>query len=138
MGWKRKTVEAVNWMLRPSDLRVVRANEITESWTPLEWSNHPSGVSKPPFSGAFLRSYLGRAVSPQEPAGFAVVMQSMLRSKLAKAVESVYEQQFDGTVQLLIGVDILEGDAFDVEPICRQIPDRHSILFFYPGYSTSR
>jgi hypothetical protein len=65
-------------------------------------------------------------------------MQSMLRSKLAKAVESVYEQQFDGTVQLLIGVDILEGDAFDVEPICRQIPDRHSILFFNPGYSTSR
>jgi hypothetical protein len=65
-------------------------------------------------------------------------MQTMLRPKIADAIHSVFNQGFAGSVQLLIGIDVAQDGWLDVEEICRSVPDRHSVLLFYPGYSTSR
>ena len=34
-------------------------------------------------------------------------------------------------------IDAAIGDIDMIEQICRSVPDRHSVLLFYPGYSTS-
>jgi hypothetical protein len=73
----------------------------------------------------------------QEPSDFTVVIPTVLRSTLVDAVQSVFSQQFTGSIQILIGVDASKRDTMLIEQICGSIPDRQSVLLFYPGYSTS-
>ncbi len=78
----------------------------------------------------------------QTPRDIAVVIPTILRASLPRAVESVYRQDFakdfGGTIQLLIGVDAIKGDAAMLETIRRDCPDRIEVTVFDPGYSTSR
>jgi hypothetical protein len=52
-------------------------------------------------------------------------------------LRSVFQQDFSGSVQTLIGVDWSAADPHVVEDACRDLPAIHSVLFMYPGYSTS-
>jgi hypothetical protein len=98
----------------------------------------PGGPTKP-FSAPFLRGLQGSQIaSLQEPADFAVVMPTALRPTVTDAIQSVFNQRFDGTIQMLIGIDAGSYELARVEQFCRSIPDRQSVLLFYPGYSTSR
>lgn len=70
----------------------------------------------------------------------AVVVTTICRWSLLRAVRSVFAQDFDGRIQVLVGVDIDRGGC---EPELRSIlelerPDHMSLFWLNPGYSTSR
>jgi hypothetical protein len=69
---------------------------------------------------------------------FAVVMPTMLRPTIHRALRSIFSQEFDGRVQVLIGVDVPVGSLAALEETCRAVPERQCVFCFYPGYSTSR
>jgi len=124
-------------MLRPFDIQLVRNPAF---WNPLtQLGNQPAPERlTEPFSAPFVRGFQGKDVkSLQQPADFAVVIVTTLRPTIADAVQSVFYQRFAGSVQILIGIDASIGDATFVEQLCTSVPDRHSVLLFYPGYSTS-
>jgi len=137
LSWKVGLAAAANRILRRFDIRLVRGVDL---WRPLsQTGSQPVARSPiPPFSAPFLTGYRGsKIVSLQDPADFAVVIPTVLRPSIADAVQSVFDQRFDGSVQILIGIDATTEDLTRVEQICALVPDRHSVLFFYPGYSTS-
>jgi len=73
----------------------------------------------------------------QSPADAAVVLPTILRPSLLKAVRSVYAQNFQGRIHLLIGVDIHQGDRALLDTIRAECPDHISVTILDPGYSTS-
>ena len=78
----------------------------------------------------------------QTPRDIAVVMPTILRPSLLRAVESVYAQDFvqdfGGTIQLLIGVDAVKGDPAILETLRATCPDQITLTVLNPGYSTVR
>ena len=73
----------------------------------------------------------------QIPADAAVVIPTILRPSLLKAVRSVFTQNFLGRIQLLIGIDIRQGDASMLDLLASECPDHVSLTILDPGYSTS-
>jgi hypothetical protein len=73
----------------------------------------------------------------QAPFDVAVVIPTVLRPSLARAVESIYRQQFPGRIQVLIGVDKPLGDYSLLDDLRRDCPDHCDLMVFDPGYSTS-
>lgn len=67
----------------------------------------------------------------------AVVMPTVLRPSVLRAVESVFAQDIDGTVHLLIGVDVALGERTVIEDIAAKRPDNVFVTVLDPGYSTS-
>ncbi len=67
----------------------------------------------------------------------AVVMPTIVRPSLLEALTSVYDQTFEGTVQILVGVDSLQGEKSILDRLEDGIPDRMTLTLFDPGYSTS-
>src|SRR5262249_10876245 len=65
-------------------------------------------------------------------------MPTGLQPTITDAIQSVFNQRFDGAIQLLIGIDTGNYELARVEQFCRSVPDRRSVFLFYPGYSTSR
>ena len=76
---------------------------------------------------------------PMQP-GFdvAVVISTTLRNTLARAVRSVSAQDLRGKIQVLIGVDIREGDAGQLKALQAECPPTVTLTIFDPGYSTSQ
>ncbi|MBT6512880.1 MAG: hypothetical protein HOL02_20820 [Rhodospirillaceae bacterium] len=52
----------------------------------------------------------------------AVVIPTLLRSSLVRAVESVFAQDFDGRIQVLIGVDVAKGDRAVLDDLEARVP----------------
>jgi hypothetical protein len=129
---------AAKHTLQLFDVELGRNSEFWRPLTKLGLQPAPGGPTKP-FSPPFLKGIQGTQISSlQEPADFAVVMPTVLRSTIMDAIQSVFNQRFEGTVQLLIGIDAGNCELARVEELCRSIPNRQSVLLFYPGYSTSR
>ena len=76
-------------------------------------------------------------LDPQAPAAAAVVMTTVLRAGLRKAIESVYAQDLQGGIQLLIGIDKVLEPVEPLLELLRQRPAQVSALVLDPGYSTS-
>lgn len=74
----------------------------------------------------------------QVPADVAVVVQTILRPSLVKAVRSVFQQDFAGRIHLLIGVDVHQGEASILDQLARECPSHVMMSILDPGYSTSR
>jgi hypothetical protein len=128
MSWKARLSGVANGILRPFDLELVRTGGF--------WSVAVSPTE--PFSIPFLNGFQGRNIkSLQDPADFAVVIPTTLRPTIVNAAKSVFSQRFAGKVQTLIGIDASTADLRRVEQVCAAVPDRHSVLLLYPGYSTS-
>lgn len=126
-----------NQILRRFDAELVRASDI---WRPLRGLGHEPAPGKPtrPFSPPFLKGLQGSQIaSVQESADFAVVLPTVLSPTITDAIQSVFNQRFHGTIQLLIGIDAGSDDFARVEQFCHSVPDRQSVLLCYPGYSTS-
>ena len=68
----------------------------------------------------------------QDTADVAVVIPTVLRPELNRALESVYAQDFAGRIHLLVGVDDPRGKVPVLPP-----PPHIALQVFYPGYSTS-
>jgi hypothetical protein len=138
LSWKARLADAINHLLDRFDIQVIRGDDI---WRPLsQLGKQPVTRGRTEASSTpLLKGFQGSKItSLQEPADFAVVIPTIVRPTIADAIQSVFDQRFDGSVQILIGIDACNGDVSVVEQICRVVPDRHSVLLFYPGYSTSR
>lgn len=75
---------------------------------------------------------------PTTPFDAAVVMFTKRRGPLAAAVRSVFEQQFTGRVQILVGVDGPNGDRAALAALAREVPPHMALTVVDPGYSTVR
>jgi hypothetical protein len=84
-----------------------------------------------PFCRAF-------GVQSQTPSDIAVIMPSIWRPSLEQALRSVIEQDFAGSIQILLGFDVPNAARLDLDKMIGSLPADRSVLAFYPGYSTSR
>lgn len=69
---------------------------------------------------------------------FAVIMPTLLRPSLVRACRSVFEQDVDGSINLLIGVDLALGDRAvldEVRALAR--PPKRTVTIVDLGYSTA-
>jgi hypothetical protein len=72
------------------------------------------------------------------PYNVAVVIPTIGRQTLERAVHSVYSQDLPGTIQLLIGVDVWKGgDRGRLNALAQSAPTNRTTIVFDPGYSTS-
>ena len=67
----------------------------------------------------------------------AVVIPTVLRPSLARAVQSVFDQRIEGSIQILIGVDAPEGDPPILRDLAARSPAHIRIDVLDPGYPTS-
>jgi hypothetical protein len=74
---------------------------------------------------------------PQVPSDVAVVMPTIMRDTVGRAIRSVYDQTFEGRIQLLIGVDRRLGRAPDLRDIIAQRPAHVSVVTLVLPFSTS-
>ncbi|HKK16861.1 MAG TPA: glycosyltransferase family 2 protein [Gammaproteobacteria bacterium] len=75
--------------------------------------------------------------SLQEPFDVAVVIPTTLRPSLKKAVQSIFEQDLDGRVQIMIGIDKVLGDKKLLDDFKNRCPDNMALTIIDLGYSTS-
>ena len=94
---------------------------------------------------ALRRQNLGvriRIVGSEEnrPAALAVVIATVCRKSLLRAVRSIYAQDIDERVQILIGVDIDKyGLARSLRrQLIKECPADMELVWLEPGYSTSQ
>ena len=87
--------------------------------------------------GPLLRTWGAAYADPQVPAAVAVVIPTILRPSLARALQSVFAQRFDGQIQILIGIDHPQGPMNLLEATCAAAPPNCLVQVLYPGYSTS-
>ena len=67
----------------------------------------------------------------------AVVIPTVVRPSLLQAVRGVFDQAFDGRIQILIGVDKVDGDPSILSQLQDECPDHCALTVVNPGYSTS-
>ena len=80
-----------------------------------------------------------RSAKPCDPAfDIAVVIPTIMRSELERAVRSVFAQDYPGRIQILIGIDVRAGPEGLAERIEAACPAHMAITWFDPGYSTSQ
>ena len=138
MGLQGKLLGTVNRVLRSLDVQVVRYSNL--------WHPTATHLVRQPHRDAstlsserpFLKLFEGGLANSHDSFDFAVVMTTTLRPTIHRALRSIFNQQFDGRVQVLIGVDVPLGSHEALEETCRAVPDRQCVLCLYPGYSTSR
>lgn len=85
-----------------------------------------------------IGGYYPDAFPAQTPSDVAVVMPTMLRPEIAAALASVYAQDFQGRIQVVIGVDVARHDAGALEQALAGRPDQVSALVLRLPHSTSR
>ncbi len=75
---------------------------------------------------------------PQEPADVAVIIPTFGRPSIANALQCIYEQDLNGTIQILIGVDAWDIDSADlIKETAEKRPSNVSVMLVDMGYSTS-
>lgn len=74
----------------------------------------------------------------QAPADAAVVLPTILRPNLLRAARSVFTQNFDGRIHLLVGVDVALGNPALLDTLAAECPAHVMLTVVDPGYSTSR
>src|SRR5689334_17330319 len=79
----------------------------------------------------------GDAPNIQKPFDVAVVMPTVGRTTMLDATRSVFSQARSIRIQLLIGVDAIEGDLSALYALLERVPAHVTVCLFYPGYSTS-
>jgi hypothetical protein len=131
---KRYLASFLNRRLQPYDVFVTRRSEL---WHPTAYlGRQPELGADPRPVNPPLLHWCGSA-DRGVPFDFAIVMPSLLRPTIVDALQSIFAQDFRGTVQTLIGVDRPLGDWASVASACRECPPNHSVLLLDPGYSTS-
>ena len=73
----------------------------------------------------------------QEQAQVAVVLQTVLRPSVERAIRSVFVQDLPGRIHLLIGVDNRLGTPALIDRMLTSCPAHIGITRFDPGFSTS-
>jgi hypothetical protein len=73
---------------------------------------------------------------PSRPYDVAVVIPTIGRPTLDRAVRSIYTQKFSGTIQVLIGIDARAAPR-SLDSLVAEAPRNCAVTVFDPGYSTS-
>ena len=84
-----------------------------------------------------LGSWFGDAGDPQAPYDVAVVTPTVLRPALLRSLESVFRQDLDGRIQVLIGVDAPKPTPPALLELIARRPANISVLLLTLPYSTS-
>jgi hypothetical protein len=74
----------------------------------------------------------------QTPFDAAVVMFTKRTGPLARAVRSVYAQDIEGRVQIVVGADGPQADRGALAALAREAPERMALTVVDVGYSTAR
>jgi len=74
----------------------------------------------------------------QTPFDIAIVMTTVVRRSIQQAIRSVFAQQFEGRIQILVGIDKWEGEPALLEALNAERPPHVAITVVDLGYSTSR
>jgi len=83
----------------------------------------------------FLRTYSDFDL--QAPMDAAVVIPTVLRPDLTRALHSVFAQAYAGRIHVMIGIDRAEGDLAQIEAACAARRANCAVQVFWPGYSTA-
>jgi glycosyltransferase involved in cell wall biosynthesis len=67
----------------------------------------------------------------------AVVIPTTLRSSLTKSIHSIFNQNYKGSIQILVGIDCKMGDKSQLDLLLQQCPKNMAITILDLGYSTS-
>jgi hypothetical protein len=73
----------------------------------------------------------------QIPADVAIVMPTVLRPVIVRAIESIFEQDFQGRIQILIGVDQQLGSLETLLQVLSRRPRHISAVYLNLPWSTS-
>ena len=76
--------------------------------------------------------------SLQTPFDVSVVIPTVLRPDLMRAVHSVFAQDFKRRIQIMIGVDKVDGDPNILDELRAECPENVAITVIDPGYSTAQ
>ena len=68
----------------------------------------------------------------------AVVIPTILRATLGRAIRSVFAQDYAGKIQVLIGIDGTGGDAGQIAQLQAECPPHVTLTLLDLGYSTAR
>ncbi len=82
-------------------------------------------------------SFVPADPAPLAPFDAAVVIPTVLRPSLRRAVGSVFRQRFPGRIQVLIGIDRAIGDRSVLDEVVRGCPAHCAVTVLDLGYSTS-
>jgi hypothetical protein len=85
----------------------------------------------------FLKTYADNWTDLQSRFEAAVVMPTIIRPDIRRALNSVFAQDLRGRIHVLVGVDRAVGDWSLLDTICADRPPNCVVQVFYPGYSTS-
>jgi hypothetical protein len=106
-------------------------------------SAHPDWFSQPTHapvrkavtqkSGQLLMS--GQTKDPFE---ISIVIPSLGHKSLNETLQSLYQQDFTGRVQILVGIDKMKGDPLVLKELARNIPAHMTLMILDPSYSTSQ
>jgi hypothetical protein len=77
------------------------------------------------------------STDPPRPFDAAVVIPTLLRPTLERAVRAVFAQDLAGRVQILIGIDVAEGDRAVLGRLRAACPERMALTVCDLPYSTS-
>lgn len=129
----------VNYVIQKKDINhQARLDYITEHNIPKGPEHYPDWPGLP----AHLPKNKHRTVSSgsyqlfgdhNRPFDCSVVIPTIGRDGLKRAVQSIYQQDYKGRVQILIGLD---KGTFP-EKLDEGLPDHMGLVLFDPGYSTS-
>jgi hypothetical protein len=84
---------------------------------------------------------LAPAVRPRPtlpPFDIAVLVRTLLRPSLATALRSIYGQRFAGRIQILIGIDAMDGGESRLAELRAECPPRMRLDVIDLGYATSQ
>jgi len=128
---------AANRFLRRFDLEIVRRSDADRPLALL--GRQPVAPEQRSASRAppYCRVFGADALADAGTFDFSVVIPAILRSTLPRAVRSIFAQDLPGRVQTLIGVDVPLNEFGPIEAACQEHPSNHTVMLFYPGYSTS-
>ena len=85
----------------------------------------------------FLKTHADPDADLQAAFDVAVIIPTLLRPRLRAALQSVFLQDLQGRIQILVGIDQPSADVAALDRLCDGRPPNCVVQLFYPGYSTS-
>lgn len=75
--------------------------------------------------------------SLQKPFDVAVITTTTLRPSLKRAIQSVFDQDYKGRIQIMLGIDKNSGDTGIIDEMKQQCPENMALTIIDLGYSTA-
>jgi hypothetical protein len=125
----------------PSFQSYARSWSIEESTSFNNAPREHASISASPAHTAYRPATIGNWFpdqgDPQRPTDVAIVMPTILRPEITRAIQSIYQQDFQGRIQILIGVDKQLGPIEPLLECLKQRPANVSALVLTMPWSTS-